>query len=404
MVAHAGVSQARMPYTLTPLETASGLVYGLDDAVRPLHRVPMASSPRDAIERAILNALRRPPCAVSFSGGRDSSAVLALATHVARVNGLPPPIPVTLRFHDAKTHESEWQETVVRHLALGDWRRLDMDDQLDMIGPYAQRVIERDGIVWPLNAHFHLPIFEQVPGGTVLTGVGGDEIMLPGRWLRVGMLRARRAVPRTTDIGTVALAMSPRALRRRILARRERGDLPMPWLTMPAQHAVEHHLAADSAMQNVRFDVSLRNSWWRSRYRTVCAHTLRILAADHDVRVVQPLQDPQFLVALASAAGPGGFWNRTAAMTALVGDLLPEPILSRSTKARFDDAFWTRRSGEFAAAWDGEGLDGLPVDLDVLRAIWSDGTTPNPLTWLLLQTVWQRTARRGTHDGSVVSS
>ena len=58
-------------------------------------------TPLAALEEAILPALRRPPCLVSFSGGRDSSCVLAAATRAARREGLQPPVPVTLRVSNA---------------------------------------------------------------------------------------------------------------------------------------------------------------------------------------------------------------------------------------------------------------------------------------------------------------
>ena len=60
-----------------------------------------AATPRAAFEAAILPGLRRSPCLVSFSGGRDSSAVLATATAVARREGLPLPVPITHRFPSA---------------------------------------------------------------------------------------------------------------------------------------------------------------------------------------------------------------------------------------------------------------------------------------------------------------
>ena len=71
--------------------------------------------PSAALERAVLPALLRPPCVVSFSGGRDSSLVLAAAVAVARSEGLAAPIPITVRFPaSAESDEQEWQERVVR--------------------------------------------------------------------------------------------------------------------------------------------------------------------------------------------------------------------------------------------------------------------------------------------------
>lgn len=92
----------------------------------------------EALEAAVLPALCRPPCLVVFSGGRDSSAVPA----VARRSGLPDPMPATNRFRGSPaTKETEWQELVVRHLGLTDWHVLDRDDELDVIGPVAEQVL-----------------------------------------------------------------------------------------------------------------------------------------------------------------------------------------------------------------------------------------------------------------------
>ncbi len=56
---------------LTPLEIASGMVLA-PSRPRRLPRLGPGATPRSAFEAAILRALRRPPCLVSFSGGRDS--------------------------------------------------------------------------------------------------------------------------------------------------------------------------------------------------------------------------------------------------------------------------------------------------------------------------------------------
>ena len=98
-----------MTYQLAPLEVATGLVLGVDprrEVVAP--RLDVAESPLRAFERAVLPALRRGPCLVSFSGGRDSSAVLAVATGIARREGLPLPIPVTNVFPGAATTDESF--------------------------------------------------------------------------------------------------------------------------------------------------------------------------------------------------------------------------------------------------------------------------------------------------------
>ena len=76
----------------------------------------------------------------------------------------------------------------------------------------------------------------------------------------------------------------------------------------------------------------------------------------------------------------------------LVGDLLPDALLNRSTKARFDQVFWTEHSRELVADWQGEGLDEEIVDIDRLRAEWAS-PTPAAHTFTLLQSVWLTRAR-----------
>ena len=101
---------ADTPYVMGPAEVVTGYVFGqasIQDA-----RSAAIQTPRVALEAAVLGALRRPPCGVAFSGGRDSSLVLAVATHVARREGLPDPIPVTRRFPDKpEAEESEWRRS-----------------------------------------------------------------------------------------------------------------------------------------------------------------------------------------------------------------------------------------------------------------------------------------------------
>src|SRR5665213_2751106 len=115
------------PYRLRGIELASALVFGVDDAIPPLEIAgpERVATPRIALEAILVDALRRPPCVIGFSGGRDSSALLAVAAHLARREGLDPPIAATNVFPgDVQAAESEWQELLVRHAGIADWQRL----------------------------------------------------------------------------------------------------------------------------------------------------------------------------------------------------------------------------------------------------------------------------------------
>ena len=107
-------------------------------------------SPGAALRAALLTALRRPPCLVAFSGGRDSSLLLAVAAELAGQAGLRAPVAFTLRYPgDPAAAECGWQELVMRHLrARGlavEWERRAIRDELDLIGPLAAPVLRGHG-------------------------------------------------------------------------------------------------------------------------------------------------------------------------------------------------------------------------------------------------------------------
>ena len=67
-------------------------------------------TPRAALDEILVQELSQPPCLVSFSGGRDSSVLVAAALDVARRRGLPEPVSFTLRYPGAAdAEESVWQ-------------------------------------------------------------------------------------------------------------------------------------------------------------------------------------------------------------------------------------------------------------------------------------------------------
>jgi asparagine synthase (glutamine-hydrolysing) len=373
---------------LSPLEVASGMVLA-PSRPRALPRPAHGTTPRRAFEAAILPALRRGPCLVSFSGGRDSSAVLAVATALARAHGLADPVPVTHRFASADTHESDWQEQVVRHLGLTDWVRIEAGAELGCVGPVATAALLRHGLLWPCNAYFHAPLLDAARGGALLTGIGGDEAFSGSTWARPLAVLRGAARPHPRDALRVGFALAPAAVKRPLIRRR----LPAlaPWLRADAQRELRRAIAADAAREPVR---------WRARHRALlgaatmdaCLASLEALATDRDVAIAHPFATAPFLAALAGLPRAQRHRTRTQAMADLVGDLLPDELICRSTKARFGDVFWTEPARELIASWTGDGVDHAIVDADRLREEWRS-PAPAPHTVTLLQSVWLSRAR-----------
>jgi Asparagine synthase len=353
--------------SLSELELALGLPVGSDAPVV----LEAGGDPLAALEAAVVEPLRRGPCLVSFSGGRDSSAVLAVATRAARREGLADPIPATIRAPAAPAaEESRWQEMVVAHLGLSDWLRPEFSGELDLVGPVAAAAMRRHGLLWPFNAHFHVPILEAASGGTVLTGIGGDELFRAAATTRP-QRRAR----------SIALYLAPRAVRRRWYGR---ASVELhPWLTASGERAGRRALAAWEAAEPRRLRPRLRHVR-AARYLRIGTASLDLLARDAGAAVAHPLLDLRVWAALGS--GPA-HRDRTAAMRAVFGPLLPAELLARTDKACFDEVFFHDHSRAFAAGWSGAGVPGALVDAGALRRHWH-GEAPRAQSYTLLQAAW----------------
>lgn len=377
------------PPPLSTLELATGMVLGVRDG-DPLP-APEGFTAAQALERAMLPALRRAPCLVSFSGGRDSAAVLATATAVARREGLVDPIPATNVFpHAPGADETDWQERVVRHLGLREWLRIEHGDELDLIGPYAQRVLRRHGVLWPFNLHFHLPLLDAAAGGSLLTGVGGDELFGAATRDRVAALLRGHERPRPRDLLGVGLALAPRPIRRCVIARRRR--LTLPWLR-PAARAAASAALADWSVSQPRGLAARLGFTLRARYIASGTAGMSLLAADHDVLLAHPLLSPELWAAVARDAAPLGFAGRTEGMRRLFGEVLPEEVCNRASKANFNEAFWTERTRAFVRRWDGRGVPEQWVEPAALAEHWSR-ERPAANSFSLLQSVWLASADR----------
>jgi asparagine synthase (glutamine-hydrolysing) len=381
---------SRDPLKPTPLELAAGTVFG-EECADPLPEPSSGQTSRDELDRAILPALQRQPCLVTFSGGRDSSAVLALAVALARREGLPLPVPVTVRFANAPgTGEDRWQELVVRHLRLTDWDVIDVDDELDLVGPVAQRLLRRHGVLYPANSHLYAFLLERARGGALLTGFGGDQ-MLESSWrLHLAEVLAGLDRPRRRDLVGLAYCALPPSVRGRL----RRRHAPRPgWLRPEAQREVERLFARAARDEPVRFAQHV--AWrWRRRAVVVCRHALELLAGDSAALFVHPLIDPRFLAAYAAAGGACGFGGRAGALRALCAGLLPDEVLERADKARFHYAYFRAASRAFARRWDGSGHDPDVVEVERLRAACL-ALFPSGFAALPLQTAWLASERRG---------
>jgi len=376
----------------SPIEIATGWLLGEvdDEEGDDLEwRWPKAPSPRRALELVVLKALERPPCIIDFSGGRDSSLVLAVATHVARREGLPLPVPRTNRFPlDPASNEDEWQELVIRHLGLEDWEVCRLTGELDIIGERARAFLLKYGLLVPERLYVNTASMELAKGGSYLTGEGGDEVLAPRR-ARFAQAVARfpKAVVRAHALGGVARNLAPWPIRLFLLWTENRtGEQITPWLTPEAKRWWDRELARYQAREPISWRAFLR---WHLRRRVprAIAQNLNLIAGDYDVMHLQPLLDRTFIASLARCGGACGFYTRTEVMKFLADDLLPPELLARETKPGYNTAYFTDIAREFVQSWDGSGLDEDLVDPEVLRSEMLK-PVPNAAGFALVQSAW----------------
>ncbi len=374
-------------YLMSPLEIAWGYLVGHTGSLPP--PTDETVSPRQALEHVVRLSLQRPPCGVAFSGGRDSSLVLAVATHVARRDGLPEPIPITRAFPDApEAEERDWQELVLRHLHLQDWHRVILRDELDVIGPYASEHLLRYGVVWPPTIAGDIPLVDAVRGGSVMDGEGGDEVLGVGAH-RVAPLTQLLRFPRPIRLGRVGAALetiAPALVRSR-LANRQYGELSfVTWLQPEAKHDLISALSRAEVDQPLSFASSVRTVPCR-RTQLLGGRNRRILARSRDVEFTSPLLHPDVVHALARDGGRLGRGGRTTVLRRLIPDLLPDLVFTRTSKATFTTCYLGAHTRAFAQQWSGQGVDPELVDPEELRRIWLSDDPIAPTSGLL-QAAW----------------
>jgi asparagine synthase (glutamine-hydrolysing) len=365
---------------MSPLELAAGAPFGLAEEVT----LPAVTShPLTALEDAVTPAVHRTPCCVAFSGGRDSSLVLAAAARAAARHGCAPPIPVTLRFEgSADTEEERWQALVLDHLGLDNQVVIDLSAELDLVGPVARAELLRRGPLFPPNSHALVPLGRYAAGGCLLVGAGGDQLLGGYRWRELNDLLAGRRRPEPRDLARLALAMLPGSARARWFPRRERLGPPR-WLTSAGAAAYTRGRRSEGD-EPIRFDRAVRHEL-RFRQLRVSAAGLQHLSPE--ARIEAPLLAPGFVSALANAGGARGWGSRSAVMRAIATGALPDELLNRIGKARFDAVFLGDASRRFAEEWSGDGFDPAIVDGEALRREWLD-PDPDFRVGLPLQVAW----------------
>jgi hypothetical protein len=328
---------------------------------------PCKLSPRAELERIIDGhfATGR-QVFVCFSGGRDSSAVLALAVNVARRRGDPLPIPVTLRFpNHPESDESQWQDMVIEHLELGEWIVIERPDA-DVLDPTIALLLQEHGLFYPSQIGSYLPIVAAAADGVVLTGEGGDEsfggwqfrpVAHPFAW---GPLSAAKS-------GAVATITHGPAALKRWYRRRSR---PHPWLTDAGRNAVDSALDTAAETEPIAWRRYLAWAFARRSWH-LAQHTLDTVGHTSGCSVAHPLSEPTLLAALSSAWSWRGPADRTDVMEAVVGDLLPHEVIERDDKAVLAAVFIGARSRAFIEQWDGTGVDQEWVDTRALRDVWA---------------------------------
>ncbi|WP_299087637.1 asparagine synthase-related protein [uncultured Microbacterium sp.] len=340
---------------------------------------PPHESPRQALEALIEECLPAGPCQILFSGGRDSSALLAVATFVARRVGADDPVPVTIRHPDSpESHEIEWQNLVVAHLKLSQHMVLEFRGEQSWLSSAATRSLTEFGLLWPASVHIYGPVFAELRRGSLMTGEGGD-LVIEGRRITPLMDAVRVRSPREVA-GRIKRLLGDR--RRAHLERRELADF-LTWLT-PAGRELAMRGRID--LEPLRWNRALRHLT-ESRPAVFVHDNLAAMVATQGQRPLNPFAHPRFVAAVARDGGWFGRGARTALMRRFFGDVLSDEVLARRTKAAFNETRWLEPEREFARAWSGAGVPHEFIDVEKLRQEWLS-ERPRPLSELQLHAAW----------------
>jgi asparagine synthetase B (glutamine-hydrolysing) len=341
------------------------------------------------LEETIAVLLDERPCYVEFSGGRDSSAVLAAAAEACRRSGHAAPVPVTLAFPEP-TGDEQYQEQVVEHLALTEWIVVRLDDP-DLLGEPARAFVAAHGLVWPATFSVRADALAKLPPGLFLSGEGGDEVLGPRRAsvaaLPLRHLR-RRQRPPASSLRTACVAVAPRVLRSRLAARSLLAGGYGAWLEPSLRSRYARRIADLGAAEPWR--PARWAGYYLARPDVALGHAqVERLMAEAGHRWVAPLTSLRFVAAVGAAR-----WHqhrgRTDFLRTHFADRLPASVIERRDKARFNSVYFGPRTREFARRWDGTGLP-PGVDAAWLKHHWATSPLVHSGTALLLHAAWLST-------------
>jgi len=349
--------------------------------MKELSRAGGVISPAVAFDRA-LGCISSGDVFVEFSGGLDSSLLLAAATLQRRAYGLPDPLPVTRRHAgQPDTEESEFQEAVIDHLGIREWQILDADENLDVLGPAAQLELSENGPALFARLPARRWFLDRMgSSGVVLSGEGGDEVF--GRAPLAAFYLARYAAISRTNRRVAVRSLASFHKSTSLARRRQIGRSTPTWLTEAAGKDYRRHLIRTTGPG---WSVASNHRDVRSRRDIVMLiDSLEKQARRHGLEYRAPILDLQFVSTLHLLIPSFDFFDRAFLIRKYFPGYLPEKLLRRTTKAHFASAMFGPMAIDFAEKWDGTGLPDDLVIAPELREAWrrkEDGRSCSPMQW-----------------------